>query len=54
MGHLVHADLREARAHPVGEARRAERVRVVLGERPRVERVLEVLERERELQDVRL
>ena len=54
VGRLVHADLREAGADPVGEARGAEGVRVVRRERPRVERVLEVLERERELQDVRL
>ena len=54
VGRLMHADLREARADPVGEARGAERVRVVRRERARVERVLEVLQRERELQDVRL
>ena len=54
-GHARPLDLVQQDPERIGSfKRRAERVRVVLGERPRVERVLEVLERERELQDVRL
>ena len=51
---LVRADLHEAAANPVGKARVEERLRIVLRERVHVERTLEVLERQSELQDVRL
>ena len=52
MRRLVRGELHEAAADPGREAGVHERLRVVLGKRSSVERVLEVLEGERELQDV--
>ena len=52
MRRLVRGELHEAAADPGREAGILERLRVVLGKRPCVERVLEVLESERKLQYV--
>ena len=54
MRRLVRGDLSEAAAHPGLEAGSLEVARGVLRQRARVERVLQVLQGECELEDVRV